>query len=117
MSINKILALLLAVAVLLAPALTRAGDAQAAVPDHHAQMMGNGHCQPDKAAADEGKDRSSRHDKAGKDCCIATCTAFAVQPAVAAVDEAVHKSRALFAAPLFHAGAPAELATPPPRLT
>lgn len=117
MSINRIIALLLAVAVLLAPALTRAGEARAAAPDHHARMVASGHCEPDKAVADAGKDRSSHHDEASKDCCLATCTAFAVQAAAATVDEEAHKSLALFAAPLFHAGTPAELATPPPRLT
>lgn len=117
MSIRTLFAMLLAVAVLIAPALTRAGEAQAAVPDHHAQIMPSGHCQPDQSGADAGKGQSTHHGKAGKDCCLAACTAFAVQPASALVGGLDHKSPALFAIPLFHAGTPAELATPPPRLT
>lgn len=115
MSINKLFAILLAVSVLLAPALTRAGEARAASPDHHALMVASGHCQPDQAGTD--KDQSSHHGKAGKNCCLATCTAVAVQSAAAAVDELDHRSPATFAIPSFHVGSPSELATPPPRLS
>lgn len=44
MSIRTLFAMLVAVAVLFAPALTRAGEAFAAVPDHHMQTMESGHC-------------------------------------------------------------------------
>lgn len=117
MSIRTLFAMLLAVVVLIAPALSRAGEARAATPDHHAQMLASGHCQPGKTATDTREDQSMHHGKAGKTCCLATCTALAVQPAPVLADELGHKTPALFTVPAFHVGSPAELATPPPRLS
>lgn len=60
---DRLFALCLAFAVLLAPAVARAGVAFAGIPDHQMQMMGAGQCQmPASGAADHGKDYKS--------CCI-----------------------------------------------
>lgn len=116
MSIRTFFAMLVAVAVLFAPALTRAGEAFAAVPDQHAQMMASGHCKAAPSHASESNE-SSDQDKAGaRNCCISMCTAVAVAPAAPPKAVAVHGAVALF--PLIHQyhGCIAEIATPPPRL-
>lgn len=116
MSIRTLFALLVAVAVLFAPAMTRAGEAMAAVPGHHAQMMASGHCKI--APSDAGDpDGSSGHDKAGaKNCCIATCMAVAVVPSVPPQSRVFHGVAASFALTNQYHGCIAEIATPPPRL-
>jgi len=114
-SIRTLFALLVAVAVLFAPALTRAGEAFAAVPDHHAQMMQSGHCKiaPSQSGDD---DKSPSHEKAGKTCCISMCMAVAVTPPARATAVAMPAPSPTF--PLTHQyhGCIAEIATPPPRL-
>ena len=115
MSIRTLFAMLVAVAVLFAPALTRAGEAFAAVPDHHAQMMTSGHCKMAPSDSDDGK--SSDRDKAGaKNCCISMCMAVAVSPSSPTQSALVHDAAATF--PLTHQyhGCISEIATPPPRL-
>jgi len=105
-----------AVAVLFAPALTRAGEAFAAVPDHHAQMMESGHCKaPPSHSADP--DRQSDQDKAaGQSCCISMCMAVAAAPPEPAESAAMHGSAATFPLTRQYHGCVAEIATPPPRL-
>ena len=106
--------MLVAVAVLFAPALTRAGEAFASVPDHHAQMMQSGHCKT--VPAHSGDDNSSGQDKAGMTCCISMCMAVAVTPPAPAAAVAMLAASPTF--PLTHQyhGCIAEIATPPPRL-
>jgi hypothetical protein len=81
MSVRRLFAVVIALAVLLAPAMTRVGEAYAAVPDHHAQMMMKGHCEspPD---ADQDK-------KAGMSCCFQMCMAVAADLAVPLAPEAL----------------------------
>lgn len=114
MSIRTVFAILVAVAVLFTPALTRAGEAFAAVPDHHAQMMAKGFCKTSPSHSGDGS--SSDHDKAGMNCCISMCMAVAVAPPAAAQSEILHEAAATF--PLTHQyhGCISEIATPPPRL-
>jgi hypothetical protein len=106
---KKLFAILIALAVLLAPAFTRAGQAFAAVPDHHMQMMESGRCSmPAGDTAD--------HDKApAKNCCMSMCMAVAIAPPVPPAHEEVRRAPAEPGVRTFHVGLPAEIATPPPR--
>lgn len=109
MSIRKLFAMLVAFAVLFAPAFTSAGMAGAAVPDHHAQKMDKRHCD---AAGDEDQDEPS-----GKmACCGAICMAVAVTPATVSVVKHVPGDVPVARLHAFQTGTPAELATPPPRV-
>jgi hypothetical protein len=107
MSIRRLFAILVALAVLVAPAVS--ASAAASEAHHDMQMMKVGHCQgPMSGAAD--------HDRnAGKTCCISICVAVAAFPVAAPPEGPVQISRPLFSAPASLAGHPAELPTPPPR--
>lgn len=109
MSIQRLLAFLIALAVLVAPAVTRASDAFAAVPDHHAQMLKTGHC-GDVAPGSNGEEGTS-----AKICCKSMCTAVAFALATTLSDEDVLHSPDVFTERTFLMGLPAEIATPPPR--
>ena len=107
MSVRRLFAVLIALAVLFAPAMTRVGEAYAAVPDHHTQMMMKGHCemQPD-----------SDQDKfAESSCCFKMCMAVALDPTVPTSVQPLLGSSATPALQSFQVVSPAELATPPPR--
>ncbi len=106
---NKLLAIFIAVAVLLAPAFTRAGEAFAAVPDHHAQMMKSGHCE--KPAGDSG----TTEDEAAQSCCVAMCMGVASAPLPSPSHEAVTGASPMATVRSFQLGLPPEIATPPPR--
>ena len=108
-SISKLFAMLVAVAVLLAPAFSRAGEAFASVPDHHAQMMEAGHC--DAPAPDSG----DQDQAPTKSCCISMCMGIAITPAAPAKDGQLKPALALFAVPTLHLSYLGEIATPPPR--
>ena len=113
-NVRKFFGILLALAVLFAPALTGAGAAYAAVPEHQMQMMDAGHC---TSAPFGNHDKSGTHDRSmAKSCCIAMCMALAVTPSVPAVSEMPKRIVMVFPAPSFRIGLPAEIATPPPRL-
>lgn len=125
MSIPKLLALFVAIAILLVPGLTHAGAALAAVPDHQMQMMETGHCMSPPESADAGAatghhkpagdHKSAGHDKAG--CCISMCMAVAVSPpAMAAADVPLHNDTATFILVNQYHGRITEIATPPPRI-
>ena len=107
MSIRKLFAILVAIAVLFAPAFTTVGMASAAVPDHHAQMMEKGHCDPAK-----GDDQEKSADMS---CCGAMCMAVAVTPSAIFLAKPVHGEVPVAGLRAFQTGIPAELATPPPR--
>lgn len=113
MSIRTLFAMVVTLAVLFAPALTRASEASAAVPDHHVQMMESGHC---KSAPAQSGDDTSSDEAAGKSCCISMCMAVAVVPAIPTKSVSVHGPAATFAPANQYRGRIAELATPPPRL-
>ncbi len=105
---RKLFALMVAIAVLLAPAFTGVSMAQAAVPDQHVQMAGSGHCDP----ARDDRQQDKTHDMA---CCGAMCMAVAVTPAVMPIGTPLHGSLPAGSLHAFGTGTPAELATPPPR--
>ena len=107
MGIRALFAILIAIAVLVAPALTGVNMARAAVPGP-AQMMDKGHCDP----GDDGE----QNDAADKiSCCGEICMAVAVTPGSNALTEHLRGSLPIPTLRSFQTGAPAELATPPPR--
>ena len=113
-SIRKLFAMLVAVAVLFGPALTGMSAAFAAVPDHHMQMMSTGHCKA--MTAGENSDQSPVKDpKAGKPCCMAMCLAVAASPAVIEASPSLIGIASVPSLQNFLIGVPAEIATPPPR--
>ena len=118
-SIRKLLTLFVAIAVLFAPAMTRAGEALAAVPDHQIQMMDSGHCKspPSTGNSDTAKhEKSGSHDKAkGTSCCMAMCMAVALSPPVSDADDTVHAALPTFPLLSQYHGRITEIATPPPR--
>jgi hypothetical protein len=105
-SIHKLFALVLALAVLLAPGV--AGAAMAASPHHAMPMMEAGHCQ---SAPSSTGDRKT----AGNNCCIALCMAVAVAPSTPAATSPQRRQIAQFATPAAYRGTLFEIATPPPR--
>ena len=106
-SMTKLFALVLAVAVLFAPGVT--GAAMAASPHHDMAMMEAGHCQPPASG-------SGHHDQSdGKSCCVAMCMALAVAPSAPAEVLQQREEIPQFAASQAYHGLPAEIATPPPR--
>jgi hypothetical protein len=108
MSIRNLFAILVAVAVVFAPAFMSVGMAQAAVPDHHAQMTEKGHCDP---ANDEDQNKPA----GTMACCGAMCMAVAVTASTMALAEPLLGSLPVARLHAFRTGVPAELATPPPR--
>jgi hypothetical protein len=104
--------MLVAVAVLFAPALSRAGEAFATVPDHHAQMMESGHCNSAPSPSGGGDES----DEAGaKTCCMSVCLGVATAPAAAPEKVSLHGPAPSFALTNQYRGRIAEIATPPPK--
>lgn len=107
--------MLVAISVLFAPGLARAGEAYAAVPDHDMQMMEAGHCTSAPSGTD-GKS-SGKHDKSmAKSCCIAMCMAVAVAPSSPTDSRLPPRAMTGVALATSYIGYLAEIATPPPRL-
>ena len=109
MSIKKLFAILVAVAVLFAPAFTRAGAAFAAAPDHHAPMMEAGHC---SMAPAEG---SGDPAEPAETCCVSMCMPVAIAPSMAASHQVPQAALLAMIAETFGLGLLPEIATPPPR--
>lgn len=107
-SMRKLFAILVAVSVLFGPALTRAGELYAAVPDHQMQMMESGHCK--SPGSDEQDDGPT------KNCCIANSTAIAVSPSTSAASGLSRQQEMASFVPRGQVGYLGEIATPPPRL-
>jgi len=109
-SIRKLFAMMIALAVLLAPSVAYADMPMAMGPHHDMQMMQMGHCQMPPS-------KSDGHDKAdGKSCCISMCMAVAIAPPVPTTSvEPAHVST-YFAVPTSWHGYLGEIATPPPRV-
>lgn len=109
MSIRKLLAILIALALLFAPGVT--GAAMAAAPNHGIEMMEAGHCQAPMSG-------TGHHDQSdGKSCCIAMCMAVAVAPSAPAAISPQRQQVAQFALPAVYRGTLSEIATPPPRFS
>lgn len=122
---RPLFAILIALAMLLAPSAMLGGRAMAAPGGgHSAQAMDAGHCdgQPDEGKAGKGqrgKDQPGK-DQPGKaidsNCCAAMCTAIIIFPAAA--DEALADRRMIERPSIARSGRGflAKLPTPPPRL-
>lgn len=108
MSIRRLFAILVALAVLFAPSVT--STAMASAPDHQMQMMQAGHCEMPMSG-------KSGHDKMdGKNCCISMCMAVAINPSAPPAEHALAHVQATFPTPKSYLGHLTEIATPPPRL-
>ncbi|HEV8407892.1 MAG TPA: hypothetical protein VGQ34_08135 [Sphingomicrobium sp.] len=108
MSFGRLGALMIALAVLFAPALTHAGAAFAAMPSHDMQIMEAGHCQAPPS-------QSGHHDKDGKSCCISLTIGVAACPSAPVGAAIVLGSPPVFRLATLHRPYLGELATPPPR--
>jgi len=108
-SIKKLFAMLIALAVLLAPSVAYATMPAAMAHDHSMPTMEMGHCQTPPS-------KSADHGKTDKNCCMAMCTAVAV--AQVAPSDAAEPDHAVtyFAVPKSWHGYLGEIATPPPRI-
>jgi Ni/Co efflux regulator RcnB len=106
----KLLAILIAAAMLFAPFAMQSGAAMAAMAsDHHAKMVDKGHCDRQPAGDEDSK-------RADKPCCAAMCAAVAVTP-IAPVEPIAHASSVdRPTAAQFQRGFLAKLPTPPPRV-
>jgi hypothetical protein len=109
MSVRKLFAILVAFAVLLAPAFTRAGQASAAMPDHHTQMMESGHCESPSSDKDQSKK------PAQKSCCASMCLGVAIAPPSPLHVSKLPPTPAVSFIPPLHLAYLGEMATPPPR--
>ena len=111
MSIQRLLVLIIAIAMSFAPLGIQSGSAMAMAPtaDNHAQMMESGHCgdQPAKSQDSKSDDKS---------CCVAMCTAIAVAPTTPIEPHAFSSSIERPSLTQFNHSFLAELPTPPPRL-
>lgn len=108
---RPLFAMLIAAVMLFAPLALRGGSAMAMVPaaDHHAQMMDRGHCDDQPV---EDKDSQS----ADQSCCVAMCTAIAIDAARATGPHDFHGPTGPPAPSQFRHDFLAKLPTPPPRL-
>ncbi|WP_294120631.1 hypothetical protein [Sphingomonas sp.] len=108
MLFRRLLALLLLVAMTLAP-LGLTAMAEAAAPaSHHGQMAKSAHC-------DQQSQPDRHHKAADKNCCAAMCIAVVVPSGEPGIVQ-YHPSRARPASDQDHISYLAELPTPPPRL-
>ena len=107
-SIAKLFALLVAVALLFAPAFSRAGEAFAAVHNQHVQVLEAGHCQtpPDSSDQDQAPTKSS---------CISMCMGIALAPTTPISQTELAPASAISVVPALHLSYLGEIATPPPR--
>ena len=109
-SIRPLFAILIAIAMLFAPFAMKNGAAAASNrANHHAQMMGAGHCGEQPAKDHDGKAMD-------KSCCVWMCAAVAIAPShVAEPLRTVHGAQHPALDRSGH-NFLAELPTPPPRL-
>ena len=108
-SIRRFLAIMIAFAMLFAPLATQSGSAMAMGPtDHQSQMMNQGHCSDQPTGGKDSK-------VPGKSCCVAMCTAVAVEPASPIEPMAFERVADRPSLDQFHHSYLAKLATPPPR--
>ncbi len=107
MSIQKLFALFVALAVLIAPSVTYAAMPMAMGSHNGMQMMEMGHCEAPPSKTD-GK-------APVKTCCISMCMAVAIAPLTpTATVQPSHATTYFAALPSWH-GYLGEIATPPPR--
>jgi len=105
--IRNLLTALIALAVLLAPAVASAAAAEAAVSDHQMQMMEAGHC---KSIPSAGHDKPDGHG-----CCLSIFWGLAVAPFVPWAEIAPPAAPPDSSVRVLHRPYLGEIATPPPR--
>ena len=110
-SIRKLFAIFIALAVLFAPAASTAAAAAMPGHDHMLMMDHSGRCQMPL-----GDQVGHRNKGDGKSCCVSMCMTVAVAPSVPGQVLPVRQQVAQFAFLRSSHGVPAEIATPPPRL-
>jgi hypothetical protein len=107
MRLRLIFAILVGLALALAPLAMPMGQAMAG-PASHSQSMGKAaHC-PDAP-------KPSHHQQGDKNCCVAGCMALAALPAPTQEAAMLGQTRARPALDHFRRGYLGEIATPPPR--
>jgi hypothetical protein len=108
MSARKLFALLVALAVLLGPAFSRAGEASAAIPSDRSAIHDVGHCQ--SPPAEKGMDESGQNDS-----CASMCMGVAIRTAAILAAKLHERAPATFAISSLHLSYLGEIATPPPK--
>lgn len=106
--IRRMLAVLLALAILLAPAVAPLGMAFASTSSPM-QMQQGGHCQVEPVIPTD-------HDKSGKTCCIRAGLAVTIEASAPLRDRPLQSPPLAFPVKCFWIGFLGEIATPPPRL-
>ena len=109
-SIRKLFAMCVALAVLFAPA---ASTAAAAAMSQHEQMLMMDHSAPCEMSVSRPAGHPGKVD--GKSCCVSMCMAVAVAPSMPGQALPMRQQVAQFASLKSYHGLPAEIATPPPR--
>lgn len=108
-NLPRLFAILVACALLLAPAFGRTAAAVAATAGHAQMMDQAGHCQmPPSGSADH-------HKMDGKSCCVWMCVAVPADMETPLHDDLAQGSAHVAAFAGFHIGYLGEIATPPPR--
>ena len=106
MTIRRLFALLLTIAMAFAP-LGVPAMTEAAVPaSHHDAMMAGGHC--------EQQQPNQHHKAADENCCVAMCIAVVIPASIAELAY-YHASRERPVSDLDRRGFLGEIATPPPK--
>jgi hypothetical protein len=109
MSLRRLLAAFVGLALLWAPVALQNGTAMASAPaDHSEQMMAEGHC-------DEGQGDDQPGHAFGKACCALMCMGIETPPLAVAAPQGLIRAPALPALRPSGPGFLAELPTPPPR--
>lgn len=108
-SIRRLFAILVAVAVLFGPVFTHASAASAAVGGHHSQMVDAGNCESPTPVSSQDDTTPT------KSCCVSMCMGVAAMPAPRASSSMVRPVPAVAAIPTLHLSYLGEIATPPPR--
>jgi len=106
-SVRKLFSVLLALAILFAPAVTYAAMPMA-MGQGGMQMMAMGPCEAPPSTTD--------HKTPAKNCCMAMCMAIAVAPEKPVALLEPQHAVSYFATPISWHGHLGEIATPPPRI-
>lgn len=107
-SIRKLLVLLAALSVLLAPSAAAAAEHAMSMAGHQATMMKAGHC--------HGPSKSNGQHKMSADHCCMSMSASIVAPTEAVQDLDLAQEVHQFPPARIYHGLLAEIATPPPRI-
>ena len=108
-SMQKLLALVFAVALMVAPSHAYCAEATAAASHHQTMTIEAGHYS-------ELPSEALDHEKLpAKNCCVSMCQAIAVAPVSGLLGDTTERAPPAFATPAAREGYLGEIATPPPR--